>query len=549
MKMLGWFLILLVLAMVPAQAQVSGFDPRFIDIDGNVTVDDGNCVPSGSPCSDWLAKQQDNTLVGIVDGIGNNDSDILSPGSDLNPGSMLPKQDITRAWISNNSQYLYVAEERRANNGNSGYHLFMTRLAPTAIQGQPVIYHLQNGDLEVRICFPKGSDPAGKSIEVTQVVGLDGILDVAAADIWTSGAFQPAPGAVVAFEVNTAVVPSLVGAYDSKGETATTYDISCFAEAAISLAALGLDPCGSRAYVSVITRSSCSLTSDVKDFAVPLLYSFGGPVVTKPKVQAGCTNVVSIEATASEGIAPYTFKGYDVVDGVETLIREITYPGPGPVTDKFDCVLGNGEHAIHVVVTDQNCCPADDTSDEFTIYESMGISLDVDVDCSNTATMESTITWGLAPYTVKWYDKVDGTETLIHEATVPGPAPAATTYIQALTPGDHTLRVVATGANGCEVEQSAGPFKVFDLLEVTLTEIADCPGHVTWTASPAGGDGEYTYEWKVDGVSVPGSSATYEYGPTADCNEHTVGVTITDGRGCKKSDLKTIKQVVNTTTL
>lgn len=456
--------ILLALAVTSAQAQVTGYDPRFIDIDGDVVVTPGDviCVPEpippGAPFTDWRAKQLDGSLVDIEDRVGNQDGDILSPGSNLNPGSTLPKQDITRVCVSNNNQYLYLAEERRSNNGNSAWHVFMTKKPPTAIRGQLVFYHFQNGDMEIQICFPKGSDPAGKSIVVRMVsgipdvsLGVPGTRDVIAQDIWTQEFWVPMPGAVAAFEVNTSVVSALAGAYDSKGNQPPnpTYDIACFAEAAISLSELGLDPCGSKDYASVITRSSCSLTSDIKDFAGPLFYSFGGPSVTEPEVTAHCGDA-DLSATATLGVPPYVIQWYDN----DALIREIPLDNP-PYTDSCTQPLDPGSHDIKVTVIDRGGAGCADTK----IYEGL---------------------------------------------------------------------------------------TVYDPIVASLSGTADCHGTVSYSAGATGGDGSYTYEWQVVGEGVVGTGSTYEYPLHADCNPHTIRVTVTDGQGCDQTASDTITQTVQT---
>src|SRR5512144_1207014 len=96
MKWLGLLLLLLALAIGPAQAQlqsISGFDPRSMEIDGNV-VYDATCqicvfgAPppcfTSSPCTDWLVRQRAG-LTPLSDPIGNQDTSILSPDSKLNP--------------------------------------------------------------------------------------------------------------------------------------------------------------------------------------------------------------------------------------------------------------------------------------------------------------------------------------------------------------------------------------------------------------------------------------------------------------------------------
>jgi hypothetical protein len=452
MKTLGSLLIftaLLALVIVPAQAQItliSGYDARCISIDGNITT-----VLDVPGCIDWLAKQTDGSLLGIRDGFGNSDPSIFSPGSVYSAGSVLPKEDITNVYVSNNTTNLYIAEERRANNGSSSYHLLFTALCPTApgqtgiVGGQNVVYHLSNKDLEIQICFPKGSDPGGAEIHVRQVSGLTGVLDVAAANIWSSGAFKELDRPKVLMVNTDPKTPALDGARDSKGVITGTYDVACFAEAAVSLSDLDINPCGAEAYATVITRSSCSLTSDIKDFAGPVLYSFGGPTVSP-------------------------------IDG--------------------------------------------------------------GVDCANNADLSATIDNGTPPYHIVWYDN----DTAISQEDAPGPAPVGSSLNAPLAPGTHNIRCEVTDANGCMDPSDPVTFTVNPLLGVSLAGTATCPGVVTWTATPSGGAGGYTYAWKVDGTAVSGTSATLSYGPKIDCTQHTVCVELTDSKGCKTSACKKITQ-------
>lgn len=441
-----WLILVLLLALVivPAQAQIvtiSGFDPRCISIDGNVTA-----VGDTPGCIDWLVKQTDGTLVGIYDGFGNADPSIFSPGSTFSSGSMLPKQDITNVYVSNNNNDMYLVEERRANNGNSKYHLFMTKLAPTApgqtgiMAGQNVIYHLSNNDLEIQICFPRGSDPAGAEIGVFQVSGLTDTLSVQATDIWSSGAFKPVPSSAIdGFTVNISPTQALTGARDSKGNLSNTYDTACFAEAAISLGALNINPCGAKAFATVITRSSCSLTSDIKDFAGPVLYSFGGPTVTKPTTSVDCVNKGSLAASVDKGSAPYDVKWYDN----DTLIRETTLAEPG--TDSFDQQMTIGDHIIKVVVTDAGGCSASDLTDPpITINDLLGVKLSSSATCPGAVTLTATASGGDGSYTYVW--TVDGNSVAGTTATLAyGPAADCKT---------HTVAVTVTDGHGCKSSTS-----------------------------------------------------------------------------------------------
>ena len=312
MRKVSWFLVLLMLAIVPALAviipeEIKGYDPNYIQIDGDVNPSTGDCL-GFLPCSDWDTPNLANLGHLLPDTIGNDDEDILSPDSVLNPGSSLPKQDITRIWLSNNKDYFYLAEERRANNGTSGWHVFVTHLKPAWSQGQVVAFDFCNYDMEILICFPKGGSPEDASISVKRIYDKNlppqalmypGVM---AGDIWDLGVFNqqlpfPSPNDAILFKINGVEEWAINGAINSKGIATTTppykYPAACFAEAAISLGIDGMNvsPCGTKAYVTVITRSSCTLNSDLKDISYPVLYNFGGPDLEVDPPETTCTNL------------------------------------------------------------------------------------------------------------------------------------------------------------------------------------------------------------------------------------------------------------------
>ncbi|MDO8683448.1 MAG: hypothetical protein Q7N50_08205 [Armatimonadota bacterium] len=544
MKRMVWLFLLLALAIMPAQAQIpeiQGFDPRCISIDGNVTpADDSSCI-------DWRLKDLEapRTLVGILDGVGNADPSILSPGSILSAGSMLPKQDITRVWLSNNRTYFFLAEERRSNNGSSAYHLFVTKNEPTAILGQPVVFYLENGDLEIRICFPRGSAPEDASITIQQVRDLTETYPVQVTDIWSSGVFQPS-SILVEFAINTSPTDAIDGAKDSKGVLTGTYDTACFAEAAVPLELVGIPPCGAQAYMTVVTRSSCSLTSDVKDIGGPVRYGFGGSALVVATPTVDCTTTVGFSATASGGTTPYTFNWYD--NESSTPFHTATISSP-PFTDAFTQSLTAGTHDIRVTVTDVSECTEEYLIPQFTVYNELGLTLDVPTpNCENTSTLSATASGGTGSYRYEWFDGA----TPIHTNDTSGTDSFDYTFQNpSVNPTDHTIKVVVTDLGRTDVVCAKDDTKtvtVYQLLDGTLTAGTATCGAFTWTATPSGGKASYTYEWKLDGVTVPGETgATYNYGPDADCTDHEVCVTITDDRNCTKTLCKKVHQEVTTT--
>lgn len=538
MKRVGWFVLLatlVALAIGPAAAvTISGYDPRFIEIDGNITPGDGTCA--GTPCVDWQTKQTDGTLIGITDGIGNQDGNILSPGPILSTGSTLPKQDITRVWLSNNNTHLYLAEERRANNGNSAYHLFFTKISPTFDMGKPVVFHVQDGDIEIAICFPRGSNPGEADIEVRQASGLTGVVDVDVDDIWAMNLFSP-DGATTDFAINTAPTTALTGAKDSKGNPTDNYDTACFAEAAVSLRDLNIDVCDDEMWATVVTRSSCSLTSDVKDISAPVLYNFGGPELDELDWLMDCDNVITLTTKVLGGTLPLTVQ---CLDNDTVIFEDTLSSGSLPIPISIEKTLTPGTHKLKVVVTDPGGCSDTKETDEFTVNSLLSLSdISKSVDCKNLASLSATASGGQSPYSFVWYDG----ETQIRSAPDAGATDSFTTTLSA---GTHTIKVVVTDANGCTKEKTA-TVVVYSLLSVSLSGAATCPGDVTWTATPTGGAGGNTYLWKLDGVTVNGTGTSYSYGPSVDCASHTVCVTVTDSRGCTATACKKITQSATST--
>jgi hypothetical protein len=521
--------MLLSLAIVPAFSQIllgiSGYDPRYIAIDGNIGL------PNPPGTIDWLDKQLDGSLKGFQDLFGNNDQSIFSPGSVFSSGSVLPKQDITNVYISNNSEYMYFVEERRANNGSSSYHLFMTKLLPTVVFGQNVVYHLSNGDIEIQTCFPSGSNPSDSQITVRQVSGLSSVLNVNAANIWSSGAFKPVPSSVIGgFAINTSPTAALVGARDSKGILTTTYDTACFAEAAISLFLLGIDPCGSQAYATIITRSSCSLTSDIKDFAGPWGYSFGGPISSDPSFSVDCANLGSFSIEVGGGTAPYLVQWFDN----DVLFFEEALTGSG--TSSPTKTLTAGVHNVKVVATDLSGCTVNKSTGNFTVDPVLTLSdITKSVDCDKLASLSATVSGGKGPYKFEWSDS----GTTIRTVTLSSTPPITDSFTKTLTPGTHNIKLKVTDANGCVLEKVTGDITVDPILTLSdITKSVDCDNLASLSATVSGGKGPYKFECSDNGVAIRTvtlSSAppvTDSFTKTLAPGSHNIKLTVTDANGC-----------------
>jgi hypothetical protein len=567
MKKVGWLCALLVLAIVPAQAvipeEIKGYDPNYIQIDGDVNPATGSCL-GFLPCSDWtgLANLDPGHL--LPDTIGNNDADILSPDSVLSDGSSLPKQDITRIWLSNNKDYFYLAEERRANNGTSGWHVFVTHLKPHWVLGDVVTFDFCNYDMEIFICFPSGGKVEDADITVNRIYDPNQppqalmYAGVKAEDIWDLGVFeeldpQNLDPTDVLFAINGVETPAINGAIDSKGNVTTTppynYPAACFAEAAISLLANGMnvEPCGTKAYVTVITRSSCKTdraVGDLKDISYPVLYNFGGPDLEVDPPEMSCTNFVHFSATASGGIAPYIFEWYDGDPNVVPPFRTSPPKNDEPATDEFDYSLPAGIHNVHVVVTDSSECSDEGDTPQFTVYDPLDVELTKPIvpDCENKADLSATAYDGAPPYTFKWYDK----DVLFATHQPGGATDTINDYV--FDPGEHTIKVVVTDSRfaelGCSDEDQYGPFTVYELLTVDLQAISpDCENKADLSATAGGGKTPYTFKWYDKDVLFathqPGGATDTIDDYVFDPGDHTIKVVVTDDRtslNCSKED-------------
>ena len=441
--------VVCLVAMPQAAQAIQAFDARCLEIDnwaaGADVLTQAGALNDNPACGntfiDWAAfggSLPDHT---ISDGVGNADPDIVGPQDKLVGGSSLPKQDIYKLYASNNIEYLYFAMARRSNNGNSNWHWFITKISPTAIQGQPIIFHLQNGDTELRVCFPRGSAPEQFSAQVYQVTGLSAgqVVDVTASDIWSTVTLTPNPAALPAVALNLVDTAALPGALDDHANPTSTYETAEFAEGAIDLGELGISPCGTGAYLTVMTRSSCSLTSDLKDISGPTPYNFGDVDVTIDTPSIECTTgsgaQVTLTASASGGTGPYTFAWSE---GGTPL-------GSGnPLIHSFSA----GSHTVRVEATDSADCTGS-AEVTFTVLPAVSLTLEItsSLECVSSVDLEATAGGGDGNYTYTW--RVDGLIVF----TDPQPSGGTSQYTLVFPDdeycGSRTVTVEVQDSRGC----------------------------------------------------------------------------------------------------
>jgi hypothetical protein len=105
-------------------------------------------------------------------------------------------------------------------------------------------------------------------------------------------------------------------------------------------------------------------------------------------------------------------------------------------------------------------------------------------------------------------------------------------------PGSYTGTVTLSdpAIPACSASDTSAPVNVYAPLSVDLSlsgSGATCPSiasdDVTYTPSPSGGDGSYSYTW--NGASCSGASCTIDPADATYCHEQTLSVTVNDGSG------------------
>jgi len=542
------FGLFLIVGMQPGSSSgggLQGFDPRFINIDDTSQVAAGAdeyvnlgasafpAGPGGSTYIDWAHFFDPGNTAGLTAAnflspsfngtqatlglhrLG--DYNTASPGSDDQIGAsgkivtspVLAKQDITQLYISNNVRYLYIGEERRANNGDSMWMMFFNDGQPTINSGGALILPFTFGDLAIVTTFPGGSAPANYEAYVFRYTGVDqnlnvGTLKVAQGSDCGLTNFLAIGFTLVAHRtvgaascsglgtINAAVIPALSvnqvptpappwgiitgnGVYMKPGSpninlsnpnATPQLDTANLYELAIDLHELSLDgqQCGLTRFVTALTRPSHSFASDLKDLAGPVSYSFGNAEAKCEVTDIACTDpgtntaTVTVHVTASGGpsgtynITPPTDWSCD--SGTPGSGDEVIFECSGPVAV--------GTHSVSFGVEDAEFSDCGTTAEcQVTVPAAIGLSLssNAPVSCVNCVDFTASPTGGVGPFTYVW--KVDGV-TQVGKTT----STFQFCFPSSELCGTRTISVVATDSNGCH---SASKSKTIEKT-TTITE-------------------------------------------------------------------------------
>lgn len=382
----------------------------------------------------------------ILDWTANSDFTMFKPqaASCLNDGSVLPKEDFTQSYIANNSDYLYFAQERRTNNGNSVYYWLLTRNPVILVTGGAcgsntrgqMQFNLTQGDIEILVNFPDSSDPASGGVFFRSYSGANsGYIPVRDAVFHPQWGFQ-AP--VVNFALNITGDGDdnfgYWGGIDSHGDPVASgsYDQTMLAEWAISLADLFETPgvCGQELFITAVSRSSTGQIGNItepsalKDVIGPKFYSFGD-VEAEATLTGSCSLEVYYEGAAESPSGPlddlsatFSWEFFKCVDACDTENPPGDDLAAGSVTDSISgthdvSAYGAGTYyAVLTVTEDATNCSDTVTSNTAEVYGPISVNIQPDAQSlvcpGDEAFMDdvmytATATGGNGSYSYTWF--------------------------------------------------------------------------------------------------------------------------------------------------
>ena len=493
--------------LTPTTAPLAG--SNFQGGDGNEAnpVGDVSQPPDGVNDIDWQAISGtpgaiDTTNPDMAFSGGDKESDpgkwaFADEGSGINPS----KDNLLGAWSTSApnvsgppSTFLYLAYTREAQTGNTFNTFELNQLAETWNNGNANITCRTTGDLLISYEVASGGAPPNVDILVYRWIAdtSDAVTGCS-----KTGHFQeidPQPNAEAG--VNGATITNFL----STGTFGNTFLQGTFGEAALNLTAIlsgaNLNPCQNFGQISMHTRSSTSIDSQLQDYISPV------PVIVR-----SCS--LAIKKTGS---SPHH-------DGdPETFTYEVTNDGTVAVTVS---------KASNTGVTDDKCGPVTYVSG----------------DTNNDGKVDLTEKWVFTcSYTVKHSDE-NASHDIINTATVHGtvgstPITRSTTYTThvihpaidvtktaaetAVHVGDtihYTVTVKNTGDTSLTVTPADTGCTGFNSASFTLA--AGASKQLTCTHTVTAGDGtHYDNQACAQGVDAIGGAD----GTVSDCDHVNVPI-------------------------
>ena len=434
----------------------------------------------------------------VFGGTSNKDENCIGPGLvsgnwTYKCGSGPMKDDITEVYLTrrksaNNHTILILGVGDRSTSGdkNLGVVFFRNGIHATgnACDGLLIgdgpncghtnddrFFAIEFSNGGTRACFIERRWVTDHYEAVTPVQGADPLVIAAVSQTST-----PAPCGAVATGSSGAVVNS--------------YDARQFSEIAFDLTALGVpneELCGPNFDIMIQTRSSTSLTAELKDFVIVPFSPLPSPRAAVADVQICAGSSAQLCANETSGQAPY---------------RYLWNTG-----ETSECITTSGAGAYWVTVTDANGCSGSDSGSVVVNPRPTAAVPSLEVCAGSSTQLCANAASGTPPYSYLWSTGETGSCITVAQA---GP-----------------YSVTVTDSKGCQVTSQGA-------LVVDPKPTAAVPdGQVCGTIAPlqlcanaASGTPPYTYRWSN--------------GATSACISVTAAgnysVTVTDAKGCTVAD-------------
>lgn len=474
--------------------------------------------------------------VRIVDGIGGNDLDIFLTGGkendtttwNIGPGTVgSSKYDMVQAYLANNQSQIFFGMERRGNNGTTAFDFEFNQLPPMALPSCP-----QNPQIPCRspgdVLFTFEMQGSGGSGSATPFIYT-----------WNGSAYVAGSpvGIVSSINNSTTTAGGPWGHVDSHGDWVLgALDRFTFAEATAPISLLpGINACGGTAYVQVRTRSSSTVTSDLKDTSKVFEFNFFG-------------------LTAQASLTPSCDQGFHYA------VTAVGTDGNPLVDPSCDWTFSNGMTSSAcsgflsvppgtyfgtVVVGDPlipECAVEDDTGN-VGVYAPLGVTPTLQASCQLSFDYSATVSGGADPahFVYAWTFGGGGAVVPAASSTPAGTVAVGTGNV-VYTAAIHVSEArdgLTCATDGQATVRPFAPLTIDLQLQPTALQ---CPNlasdAVTWTAATGGGDGNLAITWH--GALCVGGSCTIDPSDSTFCAAQNLWATLSDTSGlCAPVDSET----------
>jgi len=463
----------------------------------------------------------------------------------VGPANNPSKDEIIFAGLANNNEFVDLSVLRKASTGDMGYMWLFTKDKPAcAAEGNCstfLKYHIQTGDV---LIFGHFRSAGAKLLRVFVAnSGVDETIsaqDAIACDYtypldggpakrrWTELETDPSdPDNVASVAVNTdmtdggawatADVLAAIGNQNlDDGNDGKAFEAFTFAEAAIKTSTFGTGGvCGKQFWASVISKSSgnsCTI-ADVKDLIGPRHVNFGS-ITAQAHVKPNCDGTVDLQVTITPASGAHSCVWKD---GTTTIFTS-------PTCDAIVGVsLSAGTHNISVEVSETGGAGCTTTSPAVTVNTAPAptISCTLTGSCPTDSTANnlaySATATGVGTLSYAW--------TLTNSSGTTGlPVPTGASGGVRVSPVGPTIVYTAsaevTDSRGCKATCAQVTATPLDPITVSLpiptgsdrvcaaSYATDVTDPVTFTASPTGGTGTYSYAWTVLNCTDPADNTT-----------------------------------------